>query len=452
LPNPAFYGVTISVSDFRPEIVTPMEVAPMAKTTRELTDLEVKNAKPEDKTKYLFDGKGLFLLIAPKKLRPDGKAQPASKWWRFKYMFDGKSKTLSFGTYPDISLSEARERRQEARNKLANGVDPGEIRKAQKEEQAADKLTFEIVARDWYAKNERVWSQSHCNTIMRRLVRDIFPVIGNRPIAEIKRSEIVALLKSIDAKGITETADRIKIYCGQIFRYALNNDWIDSNPATDLKDIISKRIENNHAAITDPKEAASLLRAIDAYQGTFAVKCALQLAPMFFVRPGELQKAEWSEIDLETAEWNIPVERMKLSKLEKMKRKGEFHLVPLSRQAIAILQELHKLTGAGQYLFPSLRSNKRPMSNIAMLSALRRMGFTSDEMTTHGFRAMARTILDEVLHVRPDFIEHQLAHAVKDPNGRAYNRTAHLAERRKMMQLWADYLDTIKSGSSSLSA
>lgn len=272
---------------------------------------------------------------------------------------------------------------------------------------------------------------------MRRLVRDIFPVIGNRPIAEIKRSEIVALLKSIDAKGITETADRIKIYCGQIFRYALNNDWIENNPATDLKDIISKRIEKNHAAITDPKEAAALLRAIDAYQGTFPVKCALQLAPMFFVRPGELQKAEWSEFDLETAEWNIPANRMKTK---------QAHLVPLSQQAVAILQELHQLTGTGKYVFPSLRSDKRPMSNIAMLAALRRMGFTSDEMTTHGFRAMARTILDEVLQVRTDYIEHQLAHAVKDPNGNAYNRTKHLAERRKMMQTWADYLDGLKQG------
>lgn len=408
-----------------------MEVEAMRKRIVPITDIQAKNAKPKEKDYKLSDGQGLYLLVNIK----------GGKLWRLDYSFDGKRKTLSLGAYPAVSLADARQRRDDAKKLLANGVDPSDIKKSQKVEKQVqaeqDANTFEKVARDWFAKNEPAWSQSHCNTIMRRLVRDIFPVIGNRPISEIKRSEIVALLKSIDAKGITETADRIKIYCGQIFRYALNNDWIENNPATDLKDIISKRVEKNHAAITDPKEAAALLRAIDAYKGTFPVKCALQLAPMFFVRPGELQKAEWSEFDLETAEWNIPANRMKTK---------QSHLVPLSLQAVAILKELYQLTGAGKYVFPSLRSNKRPMSNIAMLAALRRMGFSSEEMTTHGFRAMARTILDEVLQVRPDFIEHQLAHAVKDPNGRAYNRTAHLQERKKMMQLWADYLDGLKQG------
>lgn len=403
----------------------------MAKRVLPLSDVQVRNAKPKDKDYRLTDGDGLYLFCHTS----------GGKLWRFDYRYNNTRKTLAFGAYPAITLADARQRREDARKLLANSVDPSEVKKAHKAEiqtQADQNAnTFEKVAREWFAKNEPAWSQSHCNTIMRRLLRDIFPVIGNRPIAEIKRAEIVSLLKSIDAKGITETADRIKIYCGQIFRYALNNDLIESNPALDMKDIISKRVEKNHAAITDPKEAAELLRAIDAYSGTFPVKCALQLAPMFFVRPGELQKAEWSEFNLETAEWNIPANRMKTK---------QPHLVPLSRQAVAILQELHKLTGSGKYVFPSLRSNTRPMSNIAMLAALRRMGFEKEEMTTHGFRAMARTILDEVLQFRPDFIEHQLAHAVKDPNGRAYNRTAHLAERRKMMQTWSDYLDGLKVG------
>lgn len=401
----------------------------MPKRIQPLTELKVKNAKPAPKEYKLFDGGGLFLLVTP----------AGGKLWHLKYRFAGKEQKLTFGAYPTTSLADARQRREDAKRLLSNGVDPGNIKRTQKKEQAAEQRTFEMVAREWFAKNEPAWSASHCATVMSRLERDIFPVIGTRPIAETKRAEIISLLKGIETRGKIETAKRIKIYCGQIFRYALNNDWIDSNPTADLKtgDILAKVEEKHHAAITDPKLVAELLRAIDAYTGTFVVKCALKLAPMFFVRPGELQKAEWSEFDLDAAEWNIPASRMKTK---------QPHLVPLSTQAIAILHELQKLTGDGKYIFPSLRSNKRPMSNVAMLAAFRRMGFEKDEMTTHGFRAMARTILDEVLQVRPDFIEHQLAHAVKDPLGRAYNRTSHLAERRKMMQLWADYLDGLKTG------
>ena len=410
------------------------EVKLMPKRILPLTELQVKNAKPAPKEFKLFDGGGLFLLVTP----------TGGKLWRFKYHFAGKEKKLTFGVYPAISLADARQRREDAKKLLGNGVDPGEIKKAQKEELAADQRTFEVVAREWFAKNEPVWSASHIKTVKSRLERDIFSVIGNRPIAEVKRLEIISLLKGIEARGKIETAKRIKIYCGQIFRYALNHEWIESNPTSDLKtgDILVKVEEKHHAALTDPKQVAELLRAIDVYTGTYVVKCALQLAPLVFVRPGELQKAEWAEIDLEAAEWNISATRMKTK---------QPHLVPLAKQAIAILRDLHKLTGTSQYLFPSLRSDKRPMSNVAMLAAFRRMGFDKDEMTTHGFRAMARTILDEVLQVRPDFIEHQLAHAVRDPNGRAYNRTAHLAERRKMMQLWADYLDGLKQGAKVIS-
>lgn len=401
----------------------------MAKRIQPLSELQVKNAKPATKETKLFDGAGLFLLVTPS----------GGKLWRLKYRFGGREKLLTLGAYPQISLSDARQRREDARRLLANGIDPSEVKKAKREEQQEQKRTFEVVAREWFVKNEPGWSASHCATVKSRLERDIFPVFGNSPISEIKRSHIIGLLKGIEARGKIETAKRLKIYCGQIFRYALNHEWVESNPTADLKtgDILTKAEKKHHAAIIEPKQVAELLRAIDVYTGTFVVKCALQLAPLVFVRPGELQKAEWAEFDLDAAEWNIPAARMKTK---------QPHLVPLATQAVAILRDLYNVTGEGIYLFPSLRSSKRPMSNVAMLAAFRRMGFEKEEMTTHGFRAMARTILDEVLQFRPDFIEHQLAHAVRDPNGRAYNRTAHLAERRKMMQTWADYLEGLKSG------
>ena len=245
------------------------------------------------------------------------------------------------------------------------------------------------------------------------------------------------MLRRIESRGALETAHRIRTICGQVFRYAIATGRAERDPTADLKGALPPYKKGHHAAITDPKKVKELLKAIDGYQGSFVVKCALQLAPLVFVRPGELRQAEWSEIDFDTAQWNIPAERMKMK---------EAHLVPLSRQTVAILQELQLLTGRSKYVFPSARSNVRPMSNNAINAALRRMGFEKDEMTGHGFRAMARTILDEVLQVRPDFIEHQLAHAVRDPNGRAYNRTAHLSERGKMMQTWADYLDGLKAG------
>lgn len=401
----------------------------MPKRIPPLADIQVKNAKPKNKDYKLADGSGLYLLVTP----------TGGKLWRLKYRFGGKEKLLSYGAYPEISLGEAREKRDADRKLLANGVDPGEVKKALKEEKAAEKRTFEAVAREWFAANEPAWSASHCATVKGRLERDIFPVIGRRSIAEIEHNDITELVQDIGKRrGKVETAKRIKIYCGQIFRYARHNKWVTSNPTADLvlKEILPKRQKKHHAAITDPKKVAELLRAIDAYTGTFAVKCALQLAPMFFVRPGELQKAEWVEFDLDAATWEIPAERMKMK---------QPHIVPLAAQTIVILRELHKLTGDSKYLFPSLRSNKRPMSNVAMLAAFRRMGFVKEEMTTHGFRAMARTILDEVLDFPQDIIEHQLAHAVKDPNGRAYNRTTKLPQRRKMMQTWADYLDELKA-------
>jgi integrase len=400
----------------------------MPKRIVPLTDLQVSKAKPGNKQLTMFDGGGLFLLITPS----------GGKLWRFKYRFAGKEKLLSLGTYPEISLSDARKRREEARKLLANDVDPSEIRKAKKAAIVAEtENCFEVVAREWHSKFSSTWSPSHAETTLRRLQSDVFPVMGDKPVSEIKAPDVLAMLRRIESRGALETAHRIRTICGQVFRYAVATGRAERDPAADLKGALPPYKKSHLAAITDPKEVAPLLRAIDEYKGSFVVKCALQLASLVFVRPGELRQAEWAEIDLEAAEWNIPAERMKMKVA---------HLVPLSLQAVAILKELEPLTGRSRYVFPCHRSYARPMSNNAINAALRRMGFDKDEMTGHGFRAMARTILDEVLQVRPDFIEHQLAHAVRDPNGRAYNRTAHLSERKKLMQLWSDYLDGLKAG------
>ncbi len=392
-----------------------------------LNDLKIRNKKPSAKQEKMYDGDGLFLLVTPQ----------GGKYFRFKYRFDGKEKLLAFGTYPEISLADARQRRDEARRQIAHGIDPGAVRKAQKQAETAETETFEVIAREWHERFSHTWAPGHAVKLMNALKRDLFPWIGARPIKDLKAPELLAALRRIESRGTLETAHRVRGMLGQIFRYAVATGRAERDPVADLRGALPQPNEKHHAAITDPKDVSPLLRAIDGYQGHFVVKCALRLAPMLFVRPGELRHAEWTEIDLDEAVWNIPGSKMKMK---------EPHLVPLSKQAVEILRDLQPLTGAGRYVFPSARSFARPMSNNAILAALRRMGFSKDEMTGHGFRAMARTILDEVLQVRPDYIEHQLAHAVRDPNGRAYNRTAHLVERRKMMQIWADYLDGLKSG------
>lgn len=401
----------------------------MPKRILPLSDLQVKNAKPQENQYKLMDGFGLFLLVTPTN----------GKLWHFDYRYGGKRKTLAFGAYPSLSLSDARHRRADAKKLLANGVDPGAVRKAQKASRAeSDANSFEMVAREWHDKFKGSWSSSHAHVTITRLERDVFPWIGKRPIGEIEPPEVLSVLQRIESRGAGETARRMKIVCGQVFRYAVASGRAKRDQTVDLKGALKPVISKHLASMTNPIEVGGLLRSIEDYMGSLVTKCALRLAPLVFVRPGELRQAEWHEINLETAEWNIPASRMKMKVP---------HLVPLSHQAIAILQELKPLTGISRYVFPSARSNARPMSDNAILAALRRMGFAKDEMSGHGFRAMARTILDEVLQVRPDFIEHQLAHAVRDPNGRAYNRTAHLAERRKMMQTWADYLDGLRLGS-----
>jgi integrase len=399
----------------------------MPKRIMPLTDMKVSKAKPREKLTTLFDGGGLYLLVTP----------TGGKLWRFKYRYDDKEKLLAFGSYPEISLAEARLRRDEARKQIAHGIDPGAVRKAQKQAESSETETFEVITREWHTKFTPTWTPGYAEKLLSALDRDLFPWLGTRPIKKLKAPELLAALRRIESRGTLETAHRMRGLLSQIFRYAVATGRAERNPAADLIGALPQPNERHHAAITDPKEVAPLLRAIDGYQGHFIVKCALRLAPMLFVRPGELRHAEWAEIDLDEAAWNIPAHKMKMK---------EPHLVPLSHQAVEILRDLQPLTGAGRYVFPSARSFSRPMSNNAILAALRRMGYDKDNMTGHGFRAMARTILDEVLQVRPDYIEHQLAHAVRDPNGRAYNRTAHLAKRRKMMQTWADYLDGLKAG------
>jgi integrase len=390
-----------------------------------LTDSAIRNAKPKEKQYKMTDGSGLYLLVTPK----------GGKWWRLDYRFNSKRKTLSMGIYPDVSLKSARDKRDKARKQIADGIDPGELRKATKASQS-DANGFEAVAREWWGKHEPNWSQTHSSRILLRLEKDVFPWIGNRPIGEITAPELLTVLRRIENRGAVETAHRIHQSCGQIFRYAVATGRAERDPSADLKGALPPTRQKHHASITDSKKIGELLRAIDGYEGSFTIRCALQLASMTFVRPGELRHAEWPEIDLDKAEWRIPAEKMKMRTL---------HIVPLSTQAIAVLEEIKPLTGRGKYVFPGVRSNKRPMSENTVNAALRRLGYTKEEMTGHGFRSMASTILNELGWNR-DAIERQLAHAERNSVRAAYNYAEHLPERVKMMQEWADYLDKLKAG------
>jgi integrase len=385
--------------------------------------MKVSKAKPQDKPVMLFDGGDLYLLVTPS----------GGKLWRFKYRYDGKSKTIAFGTYPEISLLDARKRRDDARKLLANGV---AVRKAQKQAKIEDTETFEVIAREWHEKFKSKWTEGHAQKYIRRLELDLFPWLGARPIKDITAPELLAALRRTESRGAIDAAHRLRGLCNMIFRYAVSTGRAQHNLAQDLIGSLSPVKKRHLAAITEPKEVAKLLQAIDNYHGSFIVRCALRLSPLVFTRPGELRHMEWSELDFEKAEWHIPAHKMKLR---------QPHIVLLSKQSIEILNEIKPLTGNGVYVFPG-RTSSRPMSNNAILAALRNMGYTAEQMTPHGFRAMARTILDEILHVRVDLIEAQLAHRVLDVLGRAYNRTQHLAERKNMMQTWADYLDGLKEG------
>jgi integrase len=392
-----------------------------------LSDTAIRRLKPSGKPIKQADEKGLFLLVTPS----------GGKWWRLKYRFSGKERSLSFGTYPDVSLKEARERRDAARKLLAGGVDPSEHRKderAAKIKRAAN--SFEAVAREWFAKRSPKWAASHADKIIARLENDIFPWLGEKSIAEITAPMVLACLRRIESRGALDTAHRALQNCGQVFRYAVATGRAERDPCGDLKGALPPAKAGHFAALTDPDKVAELLRAIDDVNATFVVKCALRLAPLFFVRPGELRTMRWPEVDLERAEWRYAVSKTKTD-----------HLVPLSAQAVAILKELQPLTGRGQYVFPGARTNGEPLSNGVLNVALRRAGYsTREQHTGHGFRAMARTLLHEELGFAPEVIEHQLAHSVPDALGTAYNRTKFLEQRRAMMQQWADYLDKLKAG------
>ncbi len=391
-----------------------------------LTEAAIRNVKPSDKQQKLFDGEGLFLLVAPN----------GGKWWRLKYRFGGKEKLLSLGCYPEVGLKDARERRFEARKQLSNGVDPSQARqdvKAAQHEAVAGQ--FGQVAEDWLARMALGWTAGHKVTVRARLDNYILPWIKDRPIRELKAPEILSVLRRLEARGTIETSHRALLIIRQVVRFAMASGLADADPTVGIQGALIPSKATHLAAITEPVAFGGLLRAIDGYMGLLVTRAALQLAPLVFVRPGELRHACWSEVNLEKAEWSIPAEKMKMRMP---------HLVPLSTQAVAILKDLKPLTGGGQFVFPSPRTGERPMSENALTAALRSMGYSGGQMTAHGFRAAARTMLDEVLRFPPHLIEHQLAHAVRDPNGRAYNRTTFLDERRAMMQKWADYLDKLR--------
>lgn len=393
-----------------------------------LTEAAVRGAKPREKPYKLFDEKGLYLLVTKNE-------SSLSRLWRFKYRFHGHEKLLSLGAYPEVSLKRAREKRDEARRTVADRIDPSVQRRTAR---AAQADTFEAIALEWLGK------QAHLKDVTtgrdrERLRKYVFPTLGSRPIRTIQASEVLAALRRIESGGRLDTAHRVRALCGRVFRYGIATGRADRDVAADLKGALAARAGSNYAAITDPKQVGALLRAIDGYVGQPSTHAALRLAPLVFVRPGELRGAQWSELELEgrDPQWRIPGERMKM---------GELHVVPLSRQAVAILEDLQALTGDGTYLFPSLRSASKPISDNTLNAALRRLGYSGDDMVAHGFRAMASTLLNEQ-GFHPDLIELQLAHAERNKVRAAYNRATRLAERRKMMQSWADYLDALKASS-----
>ena len=392
-----------------------------------LTATGVKAAKASDKPQKLTDGGGLFLLVQIN----------GAKYWRLAYRFTGKQKTLAIGVYPEISLSEARERREAARKILANGADPSDIKRVQKATKIAlTENSFESVAREWFSKHAPNWKENHSSKIIRRLEVDIFPWLGSQLTDTITAPELLKVIRRIENRGALETAHRVLANCGQIFKYAIATGRAQRDSAADLRGALPPTKVKHHASITDPKSIGELLRDIKNYKGTFVTKCALSLAPLVFLRPGELRKAEWTEIDLDKSEWRIPAARMKMNVL---------HIIPLSTQAVAILREIQPLTGGGKYVFTGARTDTRPMSENTVLAALRRMGYTTDEMTGHGFRSMASTLLNEQ-GFNGDAIERQLAHAERDGVRAAYNYAEYLPERRAMIQAWANYLDGLTTG------
>ena len=394
-----------------------------------LTDTFTKNTKHSGKSggdKHT-DGGGMYLLV-----------NAGGKYWRMDYRFADKRKTLALGVYPEVSLAKARQRREKARELLADGIDPSTAKREEKQAKAdAAAHTFALVAREWLAKTAAERADATQNKITSWLEKDVIPFIGAMPISAIGPRDVLAALRKMEARGALDSVHRVKQVTGQVFRYAVAIGAAERDVTQDLKGSLAKAAPGHFAAITEPKQLGDLMRAIFNYTGHPNVIAALRLTPLLFVRPGELRTMEWAEVDLDAAEWRIPGAKMKM--------KAD-HLVPLSTQALALLRGMHPATGHGKFVFPSLRTGERPMSENTINAALRGMGYAKEVHSAHGFRATARTVMDEVMDERVDLIEHQLAHKVKDANGRAYNRTAHMPARRKMMQRWADYLDKLRTG------
>ncbi len=389
-----------------------------------------------EKPYKMADGGGLYLEVDPS----------GGKYWRFKYRRFKKENRLSLGVYPDVSLATAREEREKCRKQLTKGIDPGVARKAQKEAIANGAAnSFEVVAREWLKEYIDPKSESHRKRVYARFENDIFPFMGGRPIAGIKPAELLGVIRKIENRDAKDTAHRTLGSCGQVFRYGVATERCEQDITASLRGALKPVEEQHFAAVTTPNEIGGILRAIDGYMGTFVVRSAFRLAPLVFVRPGELRKAKWQDMDLDEAEWLLELSKKDDSKARR-DNVDDYLIVPLSRQAVEeILRPLHALTGRDMYVFPGARDRNRPMSENAILTAMRRMGISKEEMCGHGFRATARTVMAQELHIRPDLIEHELGHQVIDPNGRAYNRATFLAERRLMMQVWADYLDKLKS-------
>ena len=389
-----------------------------------LTDTTVRNAKAKAKAYKLVDSGGLYVIV-----RPNG-----SKLWRYRYRLSGKANSRGLGRYPDVGLKVARERRDECRRDVANGQNPMSRWKSTQADDTGD--TFETVAREWFASKVPNWVPTHAAMVSMRLEAYVFPKLGTKAIADIRPQDVHALLKPIEKAEKYETASRVLTVMSQVFNYALFSERITQNPATPVKQLLTKPKPTHFAAVTDPKAVGKLLRMLDAYDGSPVVVAALRLAPLWFVRPGELRRARWDDIDLDGSEpqWQYLVTKT-----------NRDHIVPLATQAVNILRALRPITGHQELVFPGERNNQRPMSENTLAVAMRTIGIPKDTMSVHGFRAMARTLLDEQLGFPPHLIEHQLAHQVRDPLGRSYNRTTHLAERKKMMQRWADYLDGIRT-------
>lgn len=391
-----------------------------------LTELKIRAAKPQEKSYKLADEKGMYLLVQPS----------GGKLWRFDYRYEGKRKTLALSSYPEVTLADARGRRDAARRILAKGDDPGAIKRAQKacrSEQVAN--SFEVTARRWHEKNVAKWSESYADKTIRMLERDVFPWIGSTPVVDLDAPKFLAVARKIETRGYIDTAHRAMQLCGQVMRFGVAEGLVSRDPTGDLRGALTP-VETTHLpSVTDPARVAEILRMFDAFSGSFPVKCALKLAPIVFTRPGELRQAKWADINLDEAMWSIPAEAMKMR---------EPHLVPLSKQAVEILKDLQPYSGHATYVFPGGRDPNRPMSDAAINAALRRLGIdTKSELTGHGFRAMARTILHEQLRFEPDVIEQQLAHKTPGPLGAAYARAKFIDQRKVMMQAWADYLDEL---------